>query len=107
MNFIKKLSLYVCIILFVMSIYKDVSPELRNENEKKNGPIDQPGQFQIIKVKVQSGETVLSIVEDINQPLTDVDVESIILDFQALNPTTDPYQLKTGAFYYFPLYRTY
>ncbi|HLR80656.1 MAG TPA: hypothetical protein VK119_08790 [Bacillota bacterium] len=105
MDFIKKTCLYLCFILLVMSIYKDLSSEIPSEDPNKYGTLDEYStDFTIIKVKVQPGDTVLSIVEEVNGQIQESSIEKVMTDFKALNPTTNPYQLQTGNFYYFPLY---
>src|SRR5699024_279531 len=104
MRLIKKISVYTFIILLVISVYKDLSinspiPDKRVEFEKM--PLNHTN---VIKVKVQKGETVLSIVEKINKTGKNLDVEQILDDFQASNPNADPYHLKADSFYFLPLY---
>jgi hypothetical protein len=58
--------------------------------------------YQIIKV--QAGDTLLSIVEkQQNAPLS-VSIEQLIKDFEALNPGTQAESLQIGKTYKFPVY---
>ncbi|WP_164668594.1 hypothetical protein [Virgibacillus doumboii] len=110
MNNIKKTLLYMFIILFIISLYKDLtvgtplnSTNNQYENEYNS---EEANDLTVMRVKVQQGETVLSIVEQINQQkINTMDIKQIIADFEALNPTVnDPEKLKTNTFYYFPVY---
>lgn len=106
MQFIKKSSLFLFIILLFISVYKDLnsgSPLPSHSNDTK---IQDNIPHQVIKVKVKQGETVLSIVEQVNQTeRNNLNIQSIMDDFQEANPNTDPYHLKPNTFYYFPLYK--
>lgn len=61
--------------------------------------------FKAIKVKVQPGDTVLSLMEKVNNyELDNLDIDKIIADFKQLNPLVNPYDLKINHYYYFPVY---
>lgn len=106
MYFIKRLFLYLFIILLLISVYKDIMsghhiPGDQLVENKQSVSMD----FQVTQIKVKPGETVLSIIEKINNhDIQTRSVSQIIDDFKLANPNTDPYQLKAGNFYYFPLY---
>ncbi|OZU89955.1 hypothetical protein CIL03_02095 [Virgibacillus indicus] len=106
MYFIKRISLYIFLILLFLSIYKDIMsgyniPDNNSPKIQQTVKID----FEIVHIKVKSGETVLSIVEKINNNDIEIlNVNQIISDFRLANPETDPFQLQTGHYYYFPLY---
>lgn len=107
MNLIKKSFLYIFIILLLVSIYKDLyyGTIINNQTNDDNSAYTTVNKPHVIKVKVQQGDTVLSIVEKINETENEnLNIEMILEDFQAANPTADPFQLKANAFYYFPLY---
>ncbi|PAV29050.1 hypothetical protein CIL05_13805 [Virgibacillus profundi] len=103
MNFLKKLFIYGLILLFIISIYKDLTPETPDEI-KNNMPVEL--KLSVLQMKVEPGETVLSIVEKINNDSIQLlDMEQILTDFNIANPQIkDPYNLKEGSFYYFPVY---
>src|SRR5699024_3675071 len=107
MKLLKKVSIYTFIILLVVSIYKDlsihspISNQPDDEDELKEMPHNNTN---VVKVKVQKGETVLSIVERINKAEKNLDIEQILDDFKASNPNADPYRLKSDTFYFFPIY---
>ncbi|SET60911.1 hypothetical protein SAMN05216389_1178 [Oceanobacillus limi] len=104
----KKTLLYVFIILFFISIYKDltIGIDLQKENTQiSNSDELDTNDYQAVKIKISSGDTVLSIVEQLNEFNSNtIDVEKILVDFKELNPNINPYKIKSGTFYYFPLY---
>ncbi|GGH79796.1 regulatory protein YycH of two-component signal transduction system YycFG [Pullulanibacillus pueri] len=55
-------------------------------------------------VTVQTGDTVLSIIERLN-PNQVENISKMINDFQLLNPKQNPNQIKIGESYRFPLYK--
>ena len=107
MYFIKRMSFYVIILLLLISLYKDltIGTPLFKENKSSLTPqTNQELKFSITKVSVQSGDTVLSITEQLNHQLITLDITKIIMDFKTINPEIDPYNLQTNTDYYFPLY---
>src|SRR5699024_7789374 len=77
-DFIKKTCLHLCFILLVMSIYKDLSSEIPSEDPNKYETLDEYStDFTLIKVKVQPGDTVLSIVEEVNGQIQESSIEKV------------------------------
>ncbi|SDK54336.1 hypothetical protein [Sediminibacillus albus] len=118
MGFFKKTFIFILIILFISSVYKDLTvgtpvpgkdngtavsmpekPEQSSGNKQK-----ETDAFQILEVKVHPGDTVLTIVEDINRRDTQLSIEQVIKDFQTLNPDADPHQIEPDMIYKFPVY---
>lgn len=56
------------------------------------------------EVKVAAGQTVLSIVEQIQDGPLPVSISQLITDFQVLNPKTEPEMIQIGKVYKFPVY---
>ncbi|RKQ37804.1 hypothetical protein [Oceanobacillus halophilus] len=108
MEYIKRFFLYTFIILLVASIFKDLS--LGTIIKEEDSPPDIPtvvsnSNYSVQKVKISSGDTVLSIVEEINsQKIHEIEIQQILSDFNELNPSVNPYQLQPNSFYYFPDY---
>ncbi|MDY0408454.1 hypothetical protein ACFFIS_02740 [Virgibacillus soli] len=106
MDFLKRLCTYALIILFVISIYYDLTvtnkvPTIDNSTIPNNNVES----FHVKKVKVSRGDTLLSVVEQINQGISGhLNMEEIIMDFKTSNPNIDPYKLEVGKYYYFPIY---
>lgn len=101
MSTIKKISFFLFLILFLLSMVHDLSKPISNNQETDSEQIK--NNLQIAHIKITPGETVLSITEKINE-MENLDVEKIIIDFQTLNPGTDYKALIPNSFYYFPLY---
>jgi hypothetical protein len=57
-----------------------------------------------MEVTVMNGETVLSIVERINDGYLPSSMQKIVDDFEALNPSITAHIIKSGKTYSFPLY---
>ncbi|WP_067730444.1 hypothetical protein [Oceanobacillus damuensis] len=103
---LKKLSLYIFIILLLISIYQDLilnRTTIIPDNDAV--PADYHEGYMIAHFKVLPGDTVLSITESLNSKNTkQLDIQKIMNDFKELNPTTDPLNLKPYTEYYFPVY---
>lgn len=56
------------------------------------------------KVKVSSGDTVLSVIESVNPSSLSKPIPSIIKDFQKLNHGVRPESIQVGKSYNFPVY---
>lgn len=99
MSAIKRLSIVLLIILFMLSIINDLekNPSLQTEETIVKQDIG------IAHIKVNYGDTVLSITEEINE-MEMLDIEKIVSDFENLNPGVDSQFLIPNEFYYFPLY---
>lgn len=104
MSFMKRFFICILVLLLFISIYKD----LTDHKETKDPTIvnyHSNTDYTIMHMKVQPGDTVLSIIEQINQNrLQKSDITQVLSDFQSLNPTVDPYNIYPYAFYYFPKY---
>lgn len=100
MDFIKRISLFTLFLLLIISIYKDLSV--------RSTPIDNVNSLNgvsVVKVKIQPGDTVLSVTERVNNYTIDkLDLEKVISDFKELNKFADPYNLQINKHYYFPIY---
>ncbi|QTM99844.1 hypothetical protein ERJ70_11390 [Sediminibacillus dalangtanensis] len=120
MGFLKKTVVTLFIILFIVSIFKDLTvgtlngAQQRTEEQPANpsnshkpsqkAPQQDQIAYQVIEVEVRPGDTVLSIIEEINRAEAVLAIDSIVTDFQKLNPGTDPQQIQPGETYLFPLY---
>src|SRR5699024_12287789 len=52
-------------------------------------------------LNVTTGDTALTIIEDINQHMEHLNVDQVIADFHTLNPNKNPYRLEEDTSYYF------
>ncbi|GIO27560.1 hypothetical protein [Ornithinibacillus bavariensis] len=104
----KKLIITILIILFMVSIYKDIyyGTDLSSKNKLVPAPTEKLNvvSFEAVKVKLGPGDTVLTVVERLNPESSDLDIEKVLNDFSSLNPNSDPERLKINHFYFFPKY---
>ncbi|QDP40623.1 LysM peptidoglycan-binding domain-containing protein [Radiobacillus deserti] len=119
MELLKKLVPIVLIILFLMSIYKDLTGGVlltdnqatvanQIKDEKNETPPSKDNSSKTIKAvekKVKPGDTVLSIVEELNNIGEGISIQQIQEDFKILNPGVDPNNIQIEATYLFPIYK--
>ncbi|MFX3623814.1 MAG: hypothetical protein ACE3JP_07210 [Ectobacillus sp.] len=106
----KRLAITVFILLIGYAMFYDITvgtlPLMRTE-QKAKPTATQPKEttenasYKVIEVK--SGDTVLSIVEQISKRKPP-SVEMVVKDFQKLNPKESPSKLRIGKSYKFPSY---
>src|SRR5699024_6315159 len=107
MYFLKRFLIYLMSILVLMSLSKDSRDGMSFFNNTKPKQIQQiypkvqKGKLQAVAVRVQAGDTLLSVTEQFNQQTPELDIDQIIDDFKILNPTTDPFVLEPDSIYYF------
>lgn len=111
---LRKLTISLLLLLFFISIYKDLTTGTfveTNEIERSTNTDmikdqhDYNSDFKIETISVKHGETVLSIVEELNgDRINAININNILKDFQSLNPKSDPHFLKINTEYRFPLY---
>ncbi|MCG3418688.1 hypothetical protein ACTWPF_09105 [Oceanobacillus sp. M65] len=101
MSFLKRCTLFLLCVFLIAAVYTDLTkgslPTTPENNETNTN-------YTAKQLKVQQGETVLSIIEKINPTLTKVSVDNFIKDFQVLNAEADPFHLQVDRYYYFPVY---
>ncbi|WP_152656228.1 hypothetical protein [Oceanobacillus sp. CFH 90083] len=105
MEFLRRISLITFIILVAVSIFQDLAQSdgtnTFSNNEKSNLP-----PFEAVPVKINPGDTVLSITEEIQTTSANsVSVENILKAFEALNPTAYANELHAHEIYYFPRFQ--
>jgi hypothetical protein len=82
---------------------KELKVEKANQQQKSiNNGNEEELYYQ--EVKVAAGQTVLSIVEQIQGEALPVSISQLITDFQALNPKIEPEMIQIGKVYKFPVY---
>ncbi|HLS07964.1 hypothetical protein [Lentibacillus sp.] len=109
MNSFKKILVYVFVVLFLVSIHRDLTigtPLDSKSDGQHDNPMVEEEQANAVKISVNKGDTVLSIVEELNeQNDRELDIPQIMTDFKALNPGVEPLHIESGDDYYFPLYK--
>lgn len=109
MDSFKKTSLYILVFLILLSIYKDLtigSLVVNESHSEVNTPINSiETDIKTTKIKIQPGDTVLSVIERVNHDdLNHLDIQKVVDDFKQLNPLVNPYDLEVNQYYYFPVY---
>ncbi|MEN2765971.1 hypothetical protein [Ornithinibacillus xuwenensis] len=102
----RKFLITILSILFIISVYKDLNSGTPTEGGDQTHTDQQLERvpFDVIKVKITTGDTVLSVVEKINPSMEQFQMEQIEKDFSSLNPHIDPTHIKANHFYFFPKY---
>jgi hypothetical protein len=107
----KKLIVNIFIILFLISIYKDLytgtdlSTPYEEEVTNNNDAISSSdSKYDAIKIKIGPGDTVITIIEKLNPTVDNFNIDQIVADFLTLNPNADPNKLQNNRFYFFPKY---
>ncbi|HLR03870.1 MAG TPA: hypothetical protein VK111_14085 [Virgibacillus sp.] len=105
MDFLKRLILYIFIVLLCISIYSDITGDSSPYQPRKAEEQSHRDDVSIVKIKVKPGDTVLSITEQINTfSNKQVNIEHILADFKQKNPNADPNNLHVNEYYYFLRY---
>ncbi|WP_078552815.1 hypothetical protein [Bacillus alkalicellulosilyticus] len=110
----KKLFFSFVIILVLYSTYYDLTtgtlPEAASKQEQKSDsenttqPSSPGTSIPFQEVIVESGYTVLSIVEHLHDAPVQASISQIVYDFQELNDGIKPEEIQIGKTYNFPLY---
>ncbi|HHW36916.1 MAG TPA: hypothetical protein GXX18_06695 [Bacillales bacterium] len=83
---------------------KELTAEKAEKEEQKSINTGKEKQLYYQEVKVAAGQTVLSIVEQIQGGPLPISISQLITDFQLLNPKIEPEMIQIGKVYKFPVY---
>ncbi|RSL30920.1 hypothetical protein D7Z54_23400 [Salibacterium salarium] len=101
----KKMLLFLLFVLVCTSIYYDITEgTLTTSSSPPSQPSDTLDDQTMTKVTVESGQTVLSIVERLHDGPIPVSIEQVSHDFKQLNDEIDPNNIKVDKSYHFPVY---
>lgn len=105
----KKIIFPILIILLMISIYKDLTlgttiSNLDHDTVEHAKQTEITQDFHAIKVKIEQGDTFISVMEQLNPNLEKINMEQLVDDFSYLNPTEDPDHLQLHHYYFFPQY---
>ncbi|MEH7224547.1 hypothetical protein V7112_12130 [Bacillus sp. JJ1566] len=105
----KRFFAFLAIAFILYIIYYDVrvgtlSVE-KNETIEATEVVAQTPSNPYQEIKVKAGDTLLSIVENVNEGKQISSIESVIKDFEELNPDSKAELLQIGKSYKFPLYK--
>ncbi len=107
----KRLFAFLAIVFIVYIIYYDIrigtlpTATAKEEKIEATEVIAQTSNDPFIEVKVKAGDTLLSIVERVNEDRQLLSIETVIKDFEGLNPESKAELLQIGKTYKFPLYK--
>lgn len=103
MYLLRRISLITLIIVVMISIFQDLANESNPVETSVYKTEKELPHFDAVPVKVNPGDTVLSITEEIQtEPTQELSTEMILSAFQSLNPTIQPTQIHVHEVYYFP-----
>src|SRR5690625_1737538 len=100
--YMKRILLYIIIILLILSLYND----FQKNSVNVNNDFDVNPQPKGLIVQVKPGDTILSIAEAINgsEKIHNIGVEKILDDFNTMNTSVNQNKLLSGKYYVFPIY---
>lgn len=109
----KRLFGLIIFVLVIYVIYYDLSNgtlpiamETSTKAETKKTETEEANtKMSYFEKKVESGDTVLSIVENQLQSSIPVSIQTVVNDFQLLNAGAEAEQIQLGKTYKFPDYR--
>lgn len=102
----------IVLILLMYVIYYDLSKgtlslvQASNEENEKSVVIEVEQELAYFEKRADSGDTLLSVVEENLKSSIPVSIEMIIEDFKALNDGLTPQEIQYGKIYKFPDYRS-
>ncbi|RYG74712.1 hypothetical protein EU245_00590 [Lentibacillus lipolyticus] len=102
----KRIGFYFFIILFLISVYKDLTAGILPDTPVNEYPAEKVERESLtgVNVQVDKGDTVLSVVEELNGQQKKLNITQIMEDFKTLNPDENPLRIVPDEYYYFPLY---
>ncbi|MBO9129623.1 LysM domain-containing protein [Bacillus sp. 165] len=108
----KRLAITMIALLIGYALFYDITvgtlPLLHTYSSQKQTTTKSVANETISKLyknlEVKSGDTVLSVVEQINEKGIP-SIEKVVTDFRKLNPNSSPNKLRVGQTYKFPLYK--
>lgn len=104
----KRLVITLLIFLTIYVIYFDLQNGTLPSNEEPSIETQATtiGQnLSHFEEKVQSGDTVISIIEAYTGNTLTVSIDVLISDFQTLNNGLTPQEIQIGKTYFFPIYK--
>ncbi|MBS4194694.1 hypothetical protein [Lederbergia citri] len=106
----KKFAAFIAISILIYSVYYDLTigviPRSSAETAKLIDINSIPVEHEpFTKIEIKPGDTVISIMEELQQGPLPVPISQIVSDFEELNEGTKPEQIQIGKTYQFPLYQ--
>lgn len=95
---------FILFILLLLSLHDDLTTGISLDKSNPSVSNKQDDEFEIVKIIVQTGDTALSIIEELNSEYVSIiDMKKFLTDFEKIN-NIHPHQLQTNQTYYFPVY---
>lgn len=104
----KRTSIFLLAVIVVYVIYFDLSVgTFHNSNSLSTNEVIKEASNEGISyetIEIKSGDTLLSVVEQLSTATPTPSSDQIIADFQSLNPNIAPTELVIGKSYKIPVY---
>ena len=105
----KRFFITFAVIVTIYVIYIDLNEGTLSSTKKQEPSLEVQASLEesplFFEQKVQSGDTVLSIVEQYSTGGLSVSLETVVNDFQKLNDGLKPEDIQIGKTYSFPIYK--
>ena len=85
----KKICLYICIILLILSLYNDIQKGTNNKTSESSTMDDQGinKNIRVVKIKVEQVILFCPSLNELNgEKLNQITIEDILDDFNSVNP---------------------
>jgi len=104
----KKIAVFMAAVIVGYSMYYDLAigtlPSFSNPSSSSSAASPVPGEAPHAIVKINAGDTVISIVEELEKGTLPVPIEQVVEDFRSLNNQAKPEEIQIGKEYKFPIY---
>ncbi|MCR2820404.1 hypothetical protein [Lederbergia panacisoli] len=106
----KKIAALIATLILIYSVYYDLTTGVipRSSAESSVQIVDiqtiPVQQDPFMEVEIKPGDTVISIIEGLQQGPLPVPIAQIVSDFEELNNGAKPEQIQIGKTYKFPAY---
>ncbi|THE15453.1 hypothetical protein E1I69_00950 [Bacillus timonensis] len=104
----KRFFAFLAIVFILFIIYYDVRfgtlQIAKSETIEVTEVIAKTPNHPYKEIKINAGDTLLSIVENLNEGKQISSIDSVIEDFEELNPNSKADLLQIGKTYKFPIY---
>jgi hypothetical protein len=106
----KRLGIFLTLVVVIIAIGYDLKNGTLPTGRSKESPFPETASIAASsipykKIKIHSGDTVLSIAERIQKGTLPVSIDEVIQDFEKLNNGLKPEEIMVGRTYKFPVYK--
>ncbi|WP_409251376.1 hypothetical protein V1502_14660 [Bacillus sp. SCS-153A] len=112
----KRMYIFLLIMIVSYSIYYDLkagtlpkieetaAPVIATETEEPPPAVEEDYEIEHTTVKIKSGDTILSLMEETLDGPLPVSIDQLIEDFESLNDGQSPHDIQVGKVYKLPVY---